>query len=351
MVDHLHLLADGSADEYCFCFIQPTHRRRLSHRRYRRVRRGTGCASSAGRTRRPPVRAWPAAPAQLWSAPRPDEGQRLSARNAQRICATRCPVLVRRAELCQEGHRRGTPGVIVFGYGAGGMRRPLLPRASQPALLLAAASFRPRPPPTAGSRLVDVATASPPHQRPRPIRATAACRAPSGTSVGAARLPRRSGTQLRGRHPGDLARGHRREPGAGRSRGADLSRDSIPVRSRPGRSRADAAHAEDRVGLGVADRCDPRESIRGGVRHLRYLLERYRGSVVLAYAAYNAGKARLIPIAGVPPIPRRSSTSGACWGVPGPRRLAGEREALYATRGPTTSDVRQPAASPSTLRQ
>jgi general secretion pathway protein E len=38
--------------------------------------------------------------------------------------------------------------------------------------------------------------------------------------------------------------------------------------------------------LGVANRFDPRESIRGGVRHLRYLLERYQGSVVLALAAY-----------------------------------------------------------------
>jgi hypothetical protein len=29
--------------------------------------------------------------------------------------------------------------------------------------------------------------------------------------------------------------------------------------------------------LGVADRFNPRENIRGGVRHLRYLLDRYRG--------------------------------------------------------------------------
>jgi soluble lytic murein transglycosylase len=42
--------------------------------------------------------------------------------------------------------------------------------------------------------------------------------------------------------------------------------------------------------LGVVDRFDPRDSIRGGVRHLQYLLERYQGSVVLALAAYNAGE-------------------------------------------------------------
>ena len=44
--------------------------------------------------------------------------------------------------------------------------------------------------------------------------------------------------------------------------------------------------------LGVADRFDPRESIRSGLRHRRYLLERYQGSVVLTLAAYNAGGGR-----------------------------------------------------------
>jgi len=42
--------------------------------------------------------------------------------------------------------------------------------------------------------------------------------------------------------------------------------------------------------LGVLDRFDPHENIRGGVRHLRYLLDRYRGRVALALAAYNAGE-------------------------------------------------------------
>ena len=55
--------------------------------------------------------------------------------------------------------------------------------------------------------------------------------------------------------------------------------------------------------LGVADRFDPRESIRGGVRHLRYLLERYQGSVVLALAAYNAGEGAVDTHRGVPPYP------------------------------------------------
>jgi soluble lytic murein transglycosylase-like protein len=55
--------------------------------------------------------------------------------------------------------------------------------------------------------------------------------------------------------------------------------------------------------LGVVDRFDPRENITGGVRHLRYLLERYQGSVVLAVAAYNAGEGAVDTHRGIPPYP------------------------------------------------
>jgi soluble lytic murein transglycosylase-like protein len=55
--------------------------------------------------------------------------------------------------------------------------------------------------------------------------------------------------------------------------------------------------------LGVLDRFDPRENIRGGVRHLRYLLERYQGSVILALAAYNAGEVAVDAHRGIPPSP------------------------------------------------
>lgn len=58
--------------------------------------------------------------------------------------------------------------------------------------------------------------------------------------------------------------------------------------------------------LGVLDRFNPRENIRGGVRHLRYLLDRYQGSVVLAVAAYNAGEGAVDTYGAVPPYAETS---------------------------------------------
>jgi soluble lytic murein transglycosylase-like protein len=53
----------------------------------------------------------------------------------------------------------------------------------------------------------------------------------------------------------------------------------------------------------VRDVFFPRDNIEGGCRHLRMLLDRYRGSLPLAVAAYNAGTRRVEEAGGVPPIP------------------------------------------------
>jgi len=54
---------------------------------------------------------------------------------------------------------------------------------------------------------------------------------------------------------------------------------------------------------GVRDVFTPEDNIEGGVRHLRMLLDRYAGNVVLAVAAYNAGSTRVDSAGHVPMIP------------------------------------------------
>jgi soluble lytic murein transglycosylase-like protein len=54
---------------------------------------------------------------------------------------------------------------------------------------------------------------------------------------------------------------------------------------------------------GVTDVFRPRDNIEGGVRHLKWLLDRYGGNVPYAVAAYNAGHARVEAAGGIPNIP------------------------------------------------
>ena len=59
-----------------------------------------------------------------------------------------------------------------------------------------------------------------------------------------------------------------------------------------------AANAGDRNPARSAKVFDVRENVKAGVRHLRYLMDRYQGNLSLALAAYNAAVARY---RGVPP--------------------------------------------------
>lgn len=53
--------------------------------------------------------------------------------------------------------------------------------------------------------------------------------------------------------------------------------------------------------LGVTDGFNPVQNVDGGVRHLKWLLSKYNGNVILAIAAYNAGSGAVDKYDGVPP--------------------------------------------------
>ena len=52
---------------------------------------------------------------------------------------------------------------------------------------------------------------------------------------------------------------------------------------------------------GVSNLHDPRQNIRGGVGHLRSLLDQFHNDVTLAIAAYNAGAGSVTRYGGLPP--------------------------------------------------
>jgi soluble lytic murein transglycosylase-like protein len=55
--------------------------------------------------------------------------------------------------------------------------------------------------------------------------------------------------------------------------------------------------------LDVADIYSPEENVNAGVRHLRWLLDRFDGDLRMALAAYNAGHQNVLRHDGIPPFP------------------------------------------------
>jgi hypothetical protein len=58
---------------------------------------------------------------------------------------------------------------------------------------------------------------------------------------------------------------------------------------------------------GVQDFFDPQQNVDGGVRHLKFLLEKFKGNLDLSLAAYNAGENRVERLGRIPPIPETTN--------------------------------------------
>jgi soluble lytic murein transglycosylase len=54
--------------------------------------------------------------------------------------------------------------------------------------------------------------------------------------------------------------------------------------------------------MGVKDPFDPLQNIFGGVRYLKFLMNRFHNSLFLALAAYNAGPEAVAEHGGIPPF-------------------------------------------------
>jgi soluble lytic murein transglycosylase len=165
----------------------------------------------------------------------------------------------------------------------------------------------------------------------------------TGTSTGWLRLPERS----RGDHAADIREISQRygvspilvraivraesgfAPGAVSAKGAGGLMQLMP---------------QTAAALGVVDRFDPRQNITGGVRHLRYLLDRYQGSVPMALAAYNAGAGPVDAHRGIPPYPETQQYVRRVMLEAGLKDTAPVPSVLYRVVGPdqtiTYSNIR-----------
>ena len=100
--------------------------------------------------------------------------------------------------------------------------------------------------------------------------------------------------------------------------------------------------------FGVSNAYDPRQNIFGGVRYLRWLLDLFRGDVVLAAAGYNAGENAVLRYSGVPPyketrgyVDKVQSLLGL---TPTPLRVTAQAAAAFFAPDPG-APWRRPAAA------
>src|SRR5205085_7877829 len=58
---------------------------------------------------------------------------------------------------------------------------------------------------------------------------------------------------------------------------------------------------------GVRDFFDPQQNVDGGVRYLKFLLDKFKGNLDLSLAAYNAGENLVERLGSIPPIPETTN--------------------------------------------
>jgi soluble lytic murein transglycosylase-like protein len=89
---------------------------------------------------------------------------------------------------------------------------------------------------------------------------------------------------------------------------------------------------------GVRDFFDPQQNIDGGVRYLKFLLQKFNGDLDLSLAAYNAGENLVERLGRIPPIPETVNyvrRVRAIYNKPSvPAIAAGEQAAVIATASP-----------------
>ena len=73
---------------------------------------------------------------------------------------------------------------------------------------------------------------------------------------------------------------------------------------------------ETAIAMGVEDPFNPEQNIAGGVKYLKYCLDRYAQDVILALAAYNAGPEAVKKHGGVPPYAETQQYVASIIGCP-----------------------------------
>jgi hypothetical protein len=107
---------------------------------------------------------------------------------------------------------------------------------------------------------------------------------------------------------------------------------------------------------GVINRYNAHENIEGGVRHLKYLYEKYRGNIPLTLAAYNAGEEAVSKYNGVPPfnetrnyIRRVMSLMGMSYALAAPAQVKTKIYKYTSPAGKTTITDTLPAVIDGTV--